>query len=305
VLAYAKAPQVFRLTADGRVDTTFGVNGKRVIPQADPYPGDLTVDSAGRIVASLTKRVAGSGIRTDAVVTRLLPGGRFDSTFGNEGVRTLDFSRADFFTAVDVDAQDRPVLASGSFLQAGPVRVVRLTEDRGRLDTSFTGDGIATKRYPDTAEPLVTTVSADVGVTVGGVLFTDAGLPAFALRWTEDGSPDTSFSTDGEVTFATGAKQGMAATAVDQAGAVVAAGYVNTGRETSDPLVGGVLADGSPDLGFGPSGRAVLPVGKGLAEAGPGVIVDGQFVVLVRSQVVGAKRVTTSYQLVRLLTDAV
>jgi uncharacterized delta-60 repeat protein len=305
VLAYANAPQVFRLTANGRVDTTFGVNGKRVFSEADTFPGALAIDSAGRIVASLTKGVAGTGTRTDALVARLLPGGRFDATFGNDGVRTLDLSRADLFSEVDVDALDRPVLASGTFFQAGPVRVVRLTEARGRLDASFSGDGIATQRYPDTVEPLVTTVSADSGVTVGGVLFADGGLPAFAVRFTEDGSPDTSFSTDGEVTFATGTKQGMAATAVDQAGAVVAAGFVTTGRETSDPLVGGVLADGSPDLGFGPGGRAVLPVGKGLAEAGPGLIVDGQFVVLVRSQVVEAKRVTTSYQLVRLLTDTV
>ena len=84
---------------------------------------------------------------------------------------------------------------------------------------------------------------------------------------------------------------------------MVASGLVTTGRNTSAPLVGGVLPDGSTDTGFGPNGRAVLPIGEGRAEAGPGLVVDGQFLVLVRSEVDnGNKAPVTSYQLVRLVT---
>lgn len=302
LLAYARSPQIIRLTADGRVDTSFGVSGKRVLPWAETYPGALTIDSAGRIVVVLTKTAEGRGFRTDAVVARVLPGGRLDKAFGTDGRRTLDLSRSDFFITVDTDALDRPVIASGAFLRSGPVRVARLTEAKGRLDSSFGGDGVASVKFPDGLEPVVTALSAETSVTVGGVVFGGEGLPAFALRLTDAGAADPSFGGDGSVTFLTGAKQAMAATAVDEFGAVLAAGYSSTGRRTSAPLVAGVLPDGSTDTGFGPNGRAVLPVGQGRAEAGPGVIVDGQFVVLVRSQVDGAKGTRSSYQLVRLVT---
>lgn len=194
------------------------------------------------------------------------------------------------------------MIASGAFINEAPVRVARLTEGRGRLDPSFDGDGVAVYRLPDPLQPAVTTLSADSTVTVGGAVYGGDGWPAFALRFTESGEPDSTFGGDGYVPFQTGAKQGMAATAVDAFGAVVAAGFSVTGRKTSAPLVAGVLPDGSADTGFGPNGRAVLPVGQGSAEAGPGIIVGGQFVVLVRSQVDGAKGTKSSYQLVRLVT---
>lgn len=303
LLAYARYPQIIRLTDEGRVDTTFGVDGKRVLPWAETYPGALTIDSAGRIVTVLTKNAKGRGLRTDAVVARVLPGGRLDQAFGNDGRRTLDLSKADFFTEIDTDALDRPVIASGAFLLSGPVRVARLTEAKGRLDPAFSGDGLATVRFADGLEPVVTTLAATPSITVGGVVYGGEGLPAFALRLTDAGAPDSAFGGDGSVSLPIGPKQGMAATAIDEFGAVVAAGYDTTGRNTSAPLVGGVLADGSTDTGFGPNGRAVLPVGEGLAQAGPGIIVDGKFVVLVRSEVDnGRKPPIRSYQLVRLVT---
>ncbi len=303
LLAGAGRTVLTRLTWDGRIDRDYGGEGRRLIEDRKSYPTALTIDSRGRAVVLLTTVLAPRKNTSDALVVRVLPGGRLDDTFGRSGVRRVDIGNNDYSEAIDTDIEDRPVVAGASF-GSSRVPVFRLTEGSGRLDRSFSGDGVARVGFVRAGDGISTVVEASgPGVTVGGFLFAhDDSFPAFAARFTQVGALDADFGGDGRVLLDVGSRQGLTATAVDASGAVLAAGSDSTGRTTSDALVGGLHADGSVDTGFGPAGRSVLAVGQGRVETGPGLVVDGQFVVLVRSEVQGAKRSRTSYQLVRLVT---
>lgn len=75
---YGSTTALFRLNANGSVDTTFGTAGQIVSPTNAPWRDSqaMVVDSQGRIL------LGGSGAFS---VTRLTPTGAVDSTFGTNG----------------------------------------------------------------------------------------------------------------------------------------------------------------------------------------------------------------------------
>lgn len=300
VLSSVKRTVLTRLTANGQVDRSYADDGRRVIGDGSSFPTALTIDSEGRVLLLLFDRLDGKRFRSDTLVARVLPGGRLDDNFGRSGLRRIDLVRNDYDSAIDTDARDRPVIAGGQLPER--MRVYRLTHGSGRLDPTFSENGVARIGFGTDERGYATQVDATNGVTVGGFLWIESEYPAVAAKFTEDGSLDSDFGGDGWALLDVGSGQGMTAVAIDESGAVLTAGFDRTSRTTYAPLVGGFLPDGSIDTGFGPRGRAVLPVGRGKAEGGLAVVVDGQFVLLVRSEVEDAKSTKTSYQLVRLLT---
>jgi uncharacterized delta-60 repeat protein len=124
------------LQPDGSVDTTFGHDGVLEINY-----NDVAVDRQGRILLASSRKLADSSF--DATVTRLLPSGLVDSSFGIDGVATLDFGRRlDFGSAVGVQPDGR-ILVGGFSANAesrgrsdGAPVVARLLAD-GRQDPSF------------------------------------------------------------------------------------------------------------------------------------------------------------------------
>lgn len=305
VLTNSRRTVLTRLTSAGRVDRSFAVDGRRLIEDRQSFPTALTIDSRGRAVVLLTTDLEPRQFTSDALVVRVLPGGRLDHTFGRSGVRRIDLGRNDYSGAIDVDNRDRTVVA-GASLDSEQIRVFRLTAGIGRLDRSFSGDGVARVRFGLGIFCISTTVQAtDAGVTVGGFCSDDGSDPAIAARFTHSGALDPSFGGDGRAALDVGGGDGLAAVAIDDAGAVLAGGFSRTSRSTSDALVGGLLPDGSPDTGFGPRGRATLSIGQGRSEAWPGIVVDGQLVVLVGSDVPNGKgKSITTFHLVRLLSTA-
>lgn len=296
LLGDGRAPFVVRLTASGRVDRTFARDGVRTLVPAESFSRDLALDSRERAVV-LTTLFSRTRSSADALVSRLRRDGGWDRGFGVDGVRRIDLQRYDFEAALDTDDQDRPVVG-GVGPRPGTLQLVRLTAIQGRLDRSFSDDGVARARFGPVDFEAVTVVRADADVTVGGVVH-DGGSQAVAWRVAADGVADLGFGGDGSVRFPVGDGEEHTATVIDDRGAVVASGYATTSRTTTQPLVAALLPDGTPDTGMGPGGRTVLTVGSGRAEAGAGVVIDGKLMVLVKSRTVRGDRRVTIYEVVR------
>jgi uncharacterized delta-60 repeat protein len=263
-----KAPQggrlaVARYLPDGSLDPSFGAGGL-VISDAEGglYPRDVSIDEAGRIV------LAGMGVRRRPTVARLLSDGRFDPTFGGDGI--VGFEGVLDVEALAVDSVGRIVLAGSGNSGEGldpDFAVARLLPD-GAPDRSLAGTGfIVVDVSPGTADMAGDVLVDGFGrIVLGGAAWVphegvSRYVGRFALvRLHDDGSLDRSLRGSG-VAVINMSKRGSYATAMvpHGRGNVVLAGY-------APPHAGFVKVRGAGGLDkrFGQNGRAKLDVASGL-----------------------------------------
>ena len=171
-LVIAGSTQIVRLSADGKLDPSFGNEG--VVTIARP-PGrtfllaGVAVDSHGRVLVAGSARPIPSESTPDplissAMVRRYAADGSLDPSFGDEGTVITDLGilpprigsvryqgASVGLNGIVVDAHDRPVLSGGSVSEVIPCEgqersvstgfVARLTETGG-ADPTFGDDGL-------------------------------------------------------------------------------------------------------------------------------------------------------------------
>lgn len=187
---------LWRYTPSGAPDTTFGTNG--VVFYSDLSQGqDVAIDSNGNIVVV---GIAGGVERL--TIWRYKADGTLDSTFGGDGIVTYDGGDASQGFGVAIDSNDR-VVATGDYISgaAADAIVARFTND-GQLDTTFSEDGSAFYSTGDYDGGSAVAVDSRGRILVTGV----SGMGGFAsgmflARFTEAGVIDTTFGTDGAVTY--------------------------------------------------------------------------------------------------------
>jgi uncharacterized delta-60 repeat protein len=187
-----------RLLPDGRVDRSYGSNGRVVI---DPTSQEDYLEAVARApdgsVVMLGSRWGsprpGGNPRLGYVLVRITPGGHVDRSFGSRGVVTGSFSS----TAKNQDAVDVLVLPKGKIVilgfaisASGQERTVlkRLRAD-GRVDASFGSKGAV--RIPGIMTGSILRQPGGKLVVAGG---TRAGFRA--RRFQPDGRLDRSFGTN-------------------------------------------------------------------------------------------------------------
>lgn len=201
---------VVRLTAKGRMDRSFSEDGRRTLDSGLTDDGffdpEVVVDSQGRVVVAATSCCShsiGCSVTStdpyptpcDATIWRVLPDGQLDLSWAKAGER-LVHNVFDFYDALAVDAEDRVLLASDS---GGPATVLRFTVN-GRVDSSFSGDGVAKfKLNGDTAASVLR-----IGVDPSGTITVAVGNARRdffgAGRLTSSGLLDVSYGVEGTVT---------------------------------------------------------------------------------------------------------
>ncbi|MBY0274434.1 hypothetical protein K2Z84_03760, partial [Candidatus Binatia bacterium] len=215
-----------RFTDDGRLDETFGDAGlvRTDVGGGADHAGGVAIDGSGRIV------LAGyaCGWSCSMAVLRYRPDGTLDPAFGGGGVVTSDpATGSSGASAVVLDALGRITVSGSAQGASGQSLVAARYLDDGRLDPSFSGDGI-------------TSWSTGVGDTsgielaiddAGRVLVTGStGLRLFdhslvLTRFLADGRLDASFDDDGSVVTAIPGVDALAiAVAVDRSGRVLVVG---------------------------------------------------------------------------------
>lgn len=116
-----------RFTTSGLLDSNFDGDGKLTEPLAGAIAYDVAVQSNGRIV------IAGqiNTIDPDAVLARYTSVGDLDTTFSNNGVRTLDLNSSgdDYATSLAIDDDGKLVVAGNRDVGFMAARVHAVTDN--------------------------------------------------------------------------------------------------------------------------------------------------------------------------------
>ncbi len=199
--APANSVCVRRLTTTGALDTTFGVNGKRVTGQSGS-PGALTLLDNGSMLVS-------ANCGGQPCVSRLTSSGAVDAAFGTNGVSTITIvppnsGRASVFLQNDgtmlvaLSCRYPALDARGS----SDYCAVRLRHD-GSLDTTYgTGGLVATdvSGAGNWDDAFASVATADGTLTIAGYCSSALTSNDFCLvRYLPDGTLDPGFGTSGIV----------------------------------------------------------------------------------------------------------
>jgi uncharacterized delta-60 repeat protein len=274
---------VAALTSTGALDANFGSGGKVQFfldaGSTNTPCNAMALDSQGRLVLGGSVAV---GSNTDFVVARLLSSGAMDAAFNNGGDKVIPFGvGSDACYGLAIDSSDRVVVAgeTANGTQLNDVAVGRLAST-GALDSTF---GVGGKQITSLMSDsfvdgnAVAMDSSGRMVVAARVRFDDTSTSATpsvfgVLRYTSNGSLDTSFGVGGMVTIDFG-QTADCATAVtfDSSGRILVAGTANG---ASAFAVARLLDSGMLDPTFGTGGKTT--VGSLSSVIPGGIKVDSQ-----------------------------
>ena len=254
-----------RYSADGTLDTSFDTDGKLTMDlgSSSDTVYAVNIQSNGKIVVT--------GFSTyDFTVVRLNSNGSADTSFDGEGRANVDFGPDAFEGSRAAAIQpDGKIVLAGSARNTIPYydfALARLNTD-GSLDTTFSGDGKVTTDFGADGTVQAVVIQSDgkiVAVGYSNYLFAVA-------RYNSDGTPDTTFDTDGMVTTDVGSGSDYGtAVGIQSNGKIVAAGYSN-----NDFAVVRYNTDGSLDSSFDSDGIVMTDVTTGASDFAYGIAVDG------------------------------
>ena len=206
---------VVRYNTDGSLDATFGTGGRVTTDfgSSGDWASSIAIQQDGKIVA------AGASYPGFALV-RYNSDGSLDTSFGTNGKVTTDINSGAYSVAIHTD---------GKIVAAGGNSVARYNTD-GSLDTTFDSDGKVTTVFPSRSISFYSVaIHTDGKIVAAGQTYSQSTGAEFALvRYSVDGSLDTSFDGDGLVTTQVGqGGSGANSLAIQANGKIVAAGGAN------------------------------------------------------------------------------
>lgn len=206
----AGSPGIFRISQQGSIDRTFGDRGIARPTGGHRPVASVAVDSDDRILVAFGSRVDGSHAPADpnqrdyrVQITRLLPDGDVDPTFGSRGtsIVRLPQTRNDPCCVWWDAPSQRAIVAGHSGDLAAFIAAVR---ENGRPDVSFGDGGV---RLFDLANAAFARSAAGTFVVSGAPATgsTAADLvsgPSTVIRLDATGAFDTRFGNGGMMTLA-------------------------------------------------------------------------------------------------------
>lgn len=266
---------VYKYLPDGRLDVSFGTNGRMKCPGPDvnyTWNDKVTIkcDSSGRLVIGAYSDTCG-GTCSDMIVYRLNPNGTPDTSFNGTGYRVYNniaWTGQSYSYSFDFDSTGRIVICGKAWNGTSYDMIIMKLNTDGSLDTSF-GTGGCVK---------YTSVSGDAcGLQVicsGGKIYVTGYSDEFTAscscvcrvayiwRYNEDGSPDLTFGSGGSVKYVNPALNHRTCVpksiAITTAGKIVITGYVTDGSNCDitckQMFVCVFNSDGTPDTSFGTGG---------------------------------------------------
>jgi uncharacterized delta-60 repeat protein len=199
---------VAKLTSAGQLDTTFGGGDGIVTMNLGNH------DRAAAVVVKGTRTYVAASVDDGgnwATKWTLLAlnstTGALDTTFSGDGkaeVPTSKFNTYDSLRDLAIQADGKFVLGGTS---ASTFAVARLTS-AGALDTTFSGDGVATAPVERGGAAYKVLIQKDNKIVLAGYAYsqTRSDTDMAAVRFTAAGALDTTFSGDGKVMVDGGSK---------------------------------------------------------------------------------------------------
>lgn len=256
VAGYAKTTSnsndfaLVRYNQDGSLDTSFGTNGKVTSDAVgSDYANAIAIQGDGKIV--LAGYTTSGGVKF--FIVRYNDDGTLDTSFGTNGMLHTDITSGENDIAYGVAIQGDKIVAVGYTGTSADIAIVRYNED-GTPDTSFDTDGIVTTDI-DSANNYGRAVVIDSNnILVGGDFGNNNKL--FVLRYSSNGTLDTSFNSNGYVTTHIGSGYTYGNSLfLDLDGKILIAGDAKVGTPAYyDFAIVRYMANGDLDTTFGTGG---------------------------------------------------
>lgn len=200
------------LAAAGDLDTTFSGDGKQTTDFAGQWLDEMhamALQADGKIVA-VGERWDPANLEAsthDFALARYKTNGSLDASFSGDGKQLTNFGAVDRAMGVAIQS-DGKIVVSGQKCGASAcdLAVVRY-KSNGSLDTTFSGDGKALVAFGsgDNGTSGGLAIQPNGKIVIGGYMVNASGNDDFAVyRLNPNGSPDTTFSGDGKVSFGFG-----------------------------------------------------------------------------------------------------
>ena len=278
---------VARLLSDGALDTSFSGDGRA---RFDFAGGGTDNDQAfgvamqgtgpGRtiVVVGTTEQAAE---QTNFGVVRFTDAGMVASS------QDFALGGADHVRGVAIDSAMRIVVVGhtdfGPGVIPGNLAVLRVEPDGVTPDTDFDADGeLVVDIGGGNDEAAGVAIDGNNRIVVAGTVV-GAGSNFVITRRNDDGSPDTSFSGNGEAAFTLGGVDTARGVAVLADNRIVVAGTTDSGAAPDDFVVLRLTADGNPDTSFSADGRVLVDVGGDDEAAGVAIDNNGRVIVAGRT----------------------
>ncbi|MBL4731674.1 MAG: DUF4347 domain-containing protein, partial [Rhizobiaceae bacterium] len=251
---------IARYNTNGTLDTSFGGGNGYVTTD---FSGS-TDEGKGLFIQPDNKIIVVgrtfNGAQYDLGIARYNSNGTLDTSFSGDGKLTVNISYGDDARAVTLQSNGKIIVAGSSY---DGFTVLRINSN-GTLDTSFSGDGIASAAITGTQD-------YTGGVTVqsnGKIVLSGYASSNFTLvRFNSNGTLDTSFSGDGIVTTVMSSSSIANDVEVLSNGKILIGGYSYNGSNY-DFTVARYTSSGVLDTSFGGgSGYVVTDVDGGTDRA--------------------------------------
>jgi uncharacterized delta-60 repeat protein len=248
----------------GTLDLTFNGTGKLVYDKdkTDLYQ-DVKVQPDGKIVAVGTSYTPTYSSVIE--VTRYLTDGAFDPSFGTGG-------HFNYSMGIETGANKCIIKENGKILICGyttdyttyGMLILQLNED-GTPDPDFGINGVVVaENSPSEKNAFALALQEDKKILLAGYsVNNDYRNAPVVLRFSETGTLDTSFGTNGIVTIpVTESDNDFSAVSVQSDGKIVAAGHISNGLSWFSLLVARFDQNGQLDGGYGTGGIINLNLGN-------------------------------------------
>jgi uncharacterized delta-60 repeat protein len=281
---------VTRTNSDGTPDTSFGNNGTVVTTfpaSTGGYANGVAFQPDGKIIVVGTVNTSTSNYDAWGIA-RYNADGTPDTTFGTNGLLTVQFTGEAGWLYDAAVLPDGKILVGGMLQQPGGFAVARLTST-GQIDTSFGSGGFASVNPDPTHNWFNTTGQAMIVQPDGKILMTGIAnynyLPV--VRFNANGTPDTTFNGTGTQliplsafgsTYATVQGYGLA---LQSDGKILVVGSAAPSSAfNSDWVAARLNPDGTLDTSFGSNGVDTLDFAGGSDQAYDVVVqADGKILV--------------------------
>lgn len=265
------------------LDTGFGNNGAATsqVPGWSKVAHDLVQQPDGKLLAAGTEYETNGDMYFQSLITRFLPNGNPDNSFGVNGSFRLVTESKSSVEAIALQSDGKIVLAGNEYLileQGNPPSVQLLSRPfiarlnaNGTLDNSFGNNGIHRLGLLDAyleKELAAIAVLPNGKIMAGGTIGT-ATLKMMLICLNADGTYDNNFGTAGMSQYAmeNGKNAILWDMAVQNDGKIIVAGTSGSASLiSSDDLLfamARVNANGTPDVSFGTQGMVVTQVSPG------------------------------------------
>lgn len=243
--------------ADGDLDATFGSGGKVTTDFFGSFDAAsaVAIQRDGKIIVARTAtRIINADFTFDFALVRYNIDGSLDPTFGSTGKVTTDFfNSSDSAKALAIQIDGKIVVAGN--IDNSDFALARYNSD-GSLDTTFGLGGKVTTNFG-----AIDTVSAVALQTDGKIIVVGGAGDSTRLalaRYSSDGSLDSTFGSGGRVlTQVSDFTQFAYAVALQPDGKIIIAGVAVNAGTSYDFVLVRYYNDGSVDITFGSSGKAV------------------------------------------------